>query len=169
MSNNTAPVKTAMVIANCTAVDGVSAVSVCCGLVIISIDVVIVAFGGILAAAICGCMHSAVMHCDNASDFHMDMSYIHSDSMYAGGILVSTRIKRYLPELKAVISVAPCQARARTSSQLGMTLDWRRGFEPVFKLPEFLKPSPLALIYKPLLESDSTKLQSFSFPDFDAY
>lgn len=93
MSNNTAPVKTAMVIANCTAVDGVSAVSVCCGLVIISIDVVIVAFGGILAAAICGCMHSAVMHCDNASDFHMDMSYIHSDSMYAGGILVSTRIR----------------------------------------------------------------------------
>lgn len=83
--------------------------------------------------------------------------------------LVSTRIKRYLPELKAVVSVASCQARARTSSQLGMTLDWRRGFEPVFKLPEFLKPSPLALIYKPLLESDSTKLQSFSFPDFDAY
>ena len=83
--------------------------------------------------------------------------------------LVSTRIKRYLPELKAIVSVTPFEVSTGVTSSLGMTLDWRRGVEPVFKLPEFLKPSPLALIYKPLLEIDSTILKSFSFPDFDAY
>ena len=83
--------------------------------------------------------------------------------------LVSARIKRYLPALKAVVPVTPSQGGRAVSSSLGMTLDWRRGAEPLFKLPEFLKPSPLALIYKPLLESDSMILKSFSFPDFDAY
>lgn len=83
--------------------------------------------------------------------------------------LVSTRIKRYLPPLKAIVSVTPNQRGAAAPSCFGMTLDWRRGLDPLFKLPQFLKPSPLALIYKPLLESDSTKLKSFSFPDFDAY
>jgi hypothetical protein len=83
--------------------------------------------------------------------------------------LVSTRIRRYLPALRAVVPVTPYQGGRAASSSLGMTLDWRRGVEPLLKLPEFLKPSPLALIYKPLLESDSIKLKSFSFPDFDAY
>jgi hypothetical protein len=50
-----------------------------------------------------------------------------------------------------------------------MTLDWRRGVKPIVKLPVFMKPSPLELIYKPLLEIDSSKFSSFSFPDFDAY
>ena len=83
--------------------------------------------------------------------------------------LISTRIKRYLPAIKAVVSITPFQGDTIASLSLGLTLDWRRGVEPIFKLPEFLKPSPLVLIYKPLLESDSTKLKSFSFPDFDAY
>jgi hypothetical protein len=83
--------------------------------------------------------------------------------------LVSTRVKKYLPELKAIVPLVPTQISQSVSQKIGMTLDWRRGINPIAKLPEFLKPSPLALIFKPLLESDSSILSSFSYPDFDAF
>ena len=83
--------------------------------------------------------------------------------------LVSARISRFLPELKSVVPVELEHPSKRSHRKIGMTLDWRRGLTPIVKLPDFLKPSPLALIYKPLLEIDSSKLSSFSFPDFDAY
>ena len=87
----------------------------------------------------------------------------------SGTSLVSTRIKMYLPELKAIVPLSPTQINERVSHSIGLTLDWRRGIKPKAKLPEFLKPSPLVLIFKPLLESDSSILSSFSYPDFDAF
>lgn len=83
--------------------------------------------------------------------------------------LVSARISRFLPELKAIVPLEFENPSNRSHLKIGMTLDWRRGVTPMVKLPDFLKPSPLALIHKPLLENDSSKFSSFSFPDFDAY
>jgi hypothetical protein len=50
----------------------------------------------------------------------------------------------------------------------GITLDWQRDKKPKIFLPKRLKPSPLALVYRPLRELDYSKLTSWSFPDFDA-
>ena len=86
-----------------------------------------------------------------------------------GTCLVATRVKKYLPELKAIVPLAIPDISERVPQKIGMTLDWRRGFNPIVKLPEFLKPSPLVLIFKPLLESGSSTLSSFSYPDFDAF
>jgi GNAT superfamily N-acetyltransferase len=83
--------------------------------------------------------------------------------------LVSARISRFLPELKAIVPVEFEHPSKNSHLNIGMTLDWRRGVKPIVKLPVFMKPSPLELIYKPLLEIDSSKFSSFSFPDFDAY
>ena len=62
----------------------------------------------------------------------------------------STKIKRWSPR------------------ELGLTVDWVRGRKPLIFLPKRLKPSPLALIFKPLKVKDSSILSSWSFPDFDA-
>ncbi len=50
----------------------------------------------------------------------------------------------------------------------GLTLDWNRENKPFLYLPEALKPSPLILVFKLLKEKD-IQLNSWSFPDFDAY
>ncbi len=50
----------------------------------------------------------------------------------------------------------------------GITLDWQRDKKPKIFLPKRFKPSPLALVYRPLMERDYSKLTSWSFPDFDA-
>ena len=50
----------------------------------------------------------------------------------------------------------------------GFTLDWRLNKHPKVYLPKRFKPSPLALVYRPLRESNYSKLTSWSFPDFDA-
>ena len=53
--------------------------------------------------------------------------------------------------------------------RLGITLDWRRQSKPLIYLPSRFKPSPLALVYRPLLEDKSDYLFSWTFPDFDAF
>ena len=83
--------------------------------------------------------------------------------------LISVRAKKLVPKLKAIVTEFPLCDNVNIKSGLGLTLDWRRGINPVIKLPKFLKPSPLVLIFKPLLEGKSEILSSFSFPDFDAY
>jgi hypothetical protein len=52
--------------------------------------------------------------------------------------------------------------------RIGITLDWRRGSKPWVYLPRRLKPSPLSFVFRALSESDSSKLEAWTFPDFDA-
>jgi hypothetical protein len=49
-----------------------------------------------------------------------------------------------------------------------VTLDWRRNKKPFLFLPKRLKPSPLSFVFRPLSESDSSRLAAWTFPDFDA-
>ncbi len=84
-------------------------------------------------------------------------------------VLISVRAKKLVPKLRAIVAEFPLHDNVALSPRFGLTLDWRRGTKPLIKLPKFLKPSPLVLIFKPLLEGDSEKLSSFSFPDFDAF
>ena len=97
-------------------------------------------------------------------DRPLTLSTLNEDSY-----LISKKIKWFLPQLKAVIPEVSIQTSERVKHSIGMTLDWRRGIKPKLRLPKFLKPSPLALVFKPLLEGDSRKITSFSFPDFDAF
>jgi len=50
----------------------------------------------------------------------------------------------------------------------GFTVDWIRDSKSQIRLPERLKPSPLVMIYQTLNGSD-TEINSWSFPDFDAF
>ena len=83
--------------------------------------------------------------------------------------LLTTKPFRFLPSLRSIVFQEEISSNLIHYNQIGMTLDWRRGANPVFKLPKRFKPSPLVLIFKPLLEGDSNLLTSFSFPDFDAF
>jgi len=71
-------------------------------------------------------------------------------------------------------SIIPIQDTGSTGFQLsetskhGFTVDWIRGSKSRIHLPEKLKPSPLVLIYQTLNNSD-TDVNSWSFPDFDAF
>lgn len=83
--------------------------------------------------------------------------------------LVSVKPFKFLPSLKAIVFEEGISDTVSQHKKIGITLDWRRGAHPILKLPKRLKPSPLVLIFKPLLESDSGLLTSFGFPDFDAF
>jgi hypothetical protein len=83
--------------------------------------------------------------------------------------LISVRAKKLVPKLRAIITTLPLHQEVAINAKMSLTLDWRKGTNPKVKLPKFLKPSPLVLIFKPLLEGDSEILSSFSFPDFDAF
>jgi hypothetical protein len=88
----------------------------------------------------------------------------HTDS----NLLIAKPFK-FAPSLKSIIIEEGATGEDARINSVGITLDWRRGFKPILKLPKRLKPSPLVLVFKPLLESDSTILKSFSFPDFDPF
>lgn len=83
--------------------------------------------------------------------------------------LITVKPFRFAPSLKAVVFEVGANSNTSRINKVGMTLDWRRGINPLLKLPKRFKPSPLVLIFKPLLEADSQMLTSFSFPDFDAF
>lgn len=87
----------------------------------------------------------------------------------SGYFLIRAKPFQFLPSLKAIMFVEGVSVKDSHPLRIGITLDWRSGSNPVLKLPKRLKPSPLVLIFKPLLESDSGLLKSFSFPDFDAF
>jgi hypothetical protein len=86
-----------------------------------------------------------------------------------GSNLVATRRFKFTTSLKAIVFGEDMPVTYQSHRKIGITLDWRKGSDPALKLPKRLKPSPLVLIFKPLLEPDSTLLTSFSFPDFDAF
>lgn len=71
--------------------------------------------------------------------------------------------------LRSVVPTGFATGATRRAWNLGLTIDWRKEKRPIFFLPARFKPSPLALIIKPLNGSDSSTLSSWSFPDFDAY
>jgi hypothetical protein len=83
--------------------------------------------------------------------------------------VASVKVSAYLPSLQSFIFQTGATPGERQFPKLGMTLDWRRDYTPIIKLPNKFKPSPLALIFKPLQETDATRISSFAFPDFDAY
>jgi hypothetical protein len=89
--------------------------------------------------------------------------------MGPGSYLVSVKPLKIAPEFQAIVYEEFSNLGSRQNNKLGITLDWRRGTHPKLKLPKHLKPSPLQLLFKPLLEPDSNVLTSFSFPDFDAF
>ncbi len=91
------------------------------------------------------------------------------ETLRPGMNLVTTKPYKLGPNLMAIVFKEGVSIKNSHSTKIGVTLDWRKGANPVLKLPTRLKPSPLVLIFKPLLESDSGLLTSFSFPDFDAF
>ena len=78
---------------------------------------------------------------------------------FHGIFRISALVKTSGPESKSVLS--PYRFA------IGLTLDWRKGKKPILFLPKRFKPSPLHLIFKPLVD-DECKITSWSFPDFDA-
>jgi GNAT superfamily N-acetyltransferase len=55
-----------------------------------------------------------------------------------------------------------------TKKHYGFTIDWNKGSKPWIRLPERLKPSPLVMIYLSL-NGNEIDINSWSFPDFDAF
>ena len=56
----------------------------------------------------------------------------------------------------------------KIANPLPVTLDWRKEKKPKIFLPKRLKPSPLSFVFRPLSETDSSRLAVWTFPDFDA-
>ena len=50
----------------------------------------------------------------------------------------------------------------------GVTVDWQKNVKPKFFLPKKFKPSPLSFVFRPLSETDSSRITSWVYPDFDA-
>jgi GNAT superfamily N-acetyltransferase len=94
---------------------------------------------------------------------------LHTLSLKSGASLISIKPHRFGPKLQSIVHDENSMADSDQRLRLGFTVDWRKEVNPRIKLPKSLKPSPLELIFKPLLEPDPRRLTSFSFPDFDAF
>ena len=89
-----------------------------------------------------------------------------------GVIELSTR-PSYMPfRIKSLITIHEVEPQSYLESlgymKFGFTLDWVRGYNPKLQLPARLKPSPLVLILK-AFNNCNIEIDSWSFPDFDAY
>jgi len=91
---------------------------------------------------------------------------------YTGGFV---RFTRRLFGVLPITALCPFREQDSDTKNLkkilkkfGFTLDWRRNQKPKFFLPRRLKPSPLSFVFRPLSESDSSRLEAWTFPDFDA-
>ena len=88
-----------------------------------------------------------------------------------GMIELSMRPRNFPFKIKSLVSILESEIQQNTLqhvSRPGLTVDWIKDSSPRLYLPEKLKPSPLAMIYKPL-RSDNLEINSWSFPDFDAF
>ena len=84
---------------------------------------------------------------------------------------LSVRPRNFPFRLKSLVSVLDgidSSVEKASRSNYGFTVDWIKGNHPKIQLPDKLKPSPLTMIYQPLNKSD-TEINSWSFPDFDAF
>jgi len=88
-----------------------------------------------------------------------------------GLVELSMRPKNFPFKIKSIIPLQDTGLAGMEQMKVrkhGFTVDWIRGNKPRIQLPEKLKPSPLVMIYQNLNGSD-TELNSWSFPDFDAF
>ena len=88
-----------------------------------------------------------------------------------GLVELSVRPGHFPFKIKSIIPIqdaGTAETKLSRISRRGFTVDWVRGSKSKFDLPEKLKPSPLMMIYQTLSGSD-TEINSWSFPDFDAY
>jgi hypothetical protein len=88
-----------------------------------------------------------------------------------GMIELSMRPKNFLFKIKSLVKVLESEIRQTTDEHVnrrGLTVDWIKDSTPRLYLPEKLKPSPLVMIYKSM-KSDNLEINSWSFPDFDAF
>ena len=88
-----------------------------------------------------------------------------------GMIELSMRPKSFPFKIKSLVSITDCEIRQnleQIDNRRGFTVDWVKGSKPRLYLPEKLKPSPLVMIYKSLNSNDH-EINSWSFPDFDAF
>lgn len=88
-----------------------------------------------------------------------------------GLVELSMRPKNFPFKIKSIIPIQDEGLAAfelSRSKRRGFTVDWIRDKKSQIHLPEKLKPSPLVMIYQTLNGSD-TDVNSWSFPDFDAF
>lgn len=84
---------------------------------------------------------------------------------------LSMRPKNFPFKIKSIVSIQNTglvEMELSKVREYGFTVDWIRDKKPQIQLPEKLKPSPLVMIYQTLSGAD-TALNSWSFPDFDAF
>ncbi len=88
-----------------------------------------------------------------------------------GFIELSVRPKNFPFNLTSIIPIQEMGFVGTEQSmpkKYGFTVDWIKDCQPRVQLPEKLKPSPLVMIYQ-TLSGPETELNSWSFPDFDAF
>jgi hypothetical protein len=88
-----------------------------------------------------------------------------------GMIELSMRPNNFPFKIKSLVIILESEIRQTTEKYVnrqGFTVDWIRDSSPRLYLPEKLKPSPLVMIYRSL-KSDNLEINSWSFPDFDAF
>jgi hypothetical protein len=85
---------------------------------------------------------------------------------------LSMRPYKFPFKIRSLVSEKPHSEfeieRIRKSKTIGFTVDWVKGYRPLIRLPERLKPSPLVLISKSL-DGSPIELDTWSFLDFDAF
>ena len=90
----------------------------------------------------------------------------------SGTIELSMRPRNFPFHLKSLIPIQSGRESApekfSSKKEFGFTVDWIKDSRPRIQLPEKLKPSPLVMVYQPLKNID-IELNSWSFPDFDAF
>jgi len=88
-----------------------------------------------------------------------------------GLVELSMRPKNFPFKIKSIIPLQDTGLAGMEQMKVrkhGFTVDWIKDSKPRIQLPEKLKPSPLVMIYQTLNGSD-TEVNSWSFPDFDAF
>jgi hypothetical protein len=90
---------------------------------------------------------------------------------FTGDVYIYCRPKKIPITLKSKVNLeSPIdyQKTKRPIIPFGFTIDWKINHTPIFYLPQKFKPSPLILIIKQL-KGINIIVNSWSFPDFDAY
>ena len=79
---------------------------------------------------------------------------------------------KFLTSLKSIVPLTSVKRNSRKIpawKKIGLTIDWRRDANPLIFLPKRLKPSPLALVFRPLSENSVENLTCWTLADFDAF
>ena len=89
-----------------------------------------------------------------------------------GVIELSMRPKNFPFDIKSIVRIQDGRGFKEEvvveAKRFGFTVDWIKGVQPMIRLPEKLKPSPLVMIFQSL-DGKDIDLNSWSFPDFDAF